>query len=89
MSKQSKAKEALSGIYFDMEFISVYAPYCDAIFTDRTMYRWLSDMQKKSPNDFQFKVFSVENIGEFESYLNDIVNKKLSDLDEYLQLVYS
>ena len=72
LKKQSNAIEHLSGIWFDIEFISVYAPYCEAIFTDRAMYNLLKESSLKQPDLFSFKIFSVANLKEFDDYLNSL-----------------
>jgi hypothetical protein len=38
---EAKARRKLRGISFDVDAVSVYAPYCDAHFVDREMRRWI------------------------------------------------
>lgn len=84
----AKAKHNLSGIWFDIEFLSVYGPYCDAVFTDNFMRDMLSEASQKYPCDFRFKVFSAANFEEFEKYLEGIAKCKTPFLEDYLNLVY-
>lgn len=71
LKNEAVAKKQLTGIYFDIEHISVYAPYCDAIFTDKMMYEWISQFMEDSycNNNYQFKIFSASRWDGFqESY---------------------
>lgn len=68
----TKAQKELAGIWFDIEFLSVYAPYCDAIFTDKAMHEIISEASRKYPDDFRFEVFSAKNLDKFENYLEEM-----------------
>ena len=62
---REKAKNKISGHYFDTKCISVYAPYCDAMFIDNTMHSWLTDKNIALEKAYNVKLFSKSNMGEF------------------------
>lgn len=67
-----KIKETVSGLYYDAKFISVYAPYCDAIFVDNSMYQWLIDEKIDIESKYVVKVFSKAILEDFREYLDGI-----------------
>lgn len=71
-SNPGKAKDSLSGFVFDLEFISGYLPYCDAMFIDQSMCDMLSDSRLSITEHYGTKVFSRSNWDEFIDYLASI-----------------
>lgn len=73
----------------DIDFISLYSPYCDSIFIDKRMAqlinRWKNHTLSSSCN---FKVFSSQNLDEFDNYLNEIFNHVSHELKDELEMVY-
>jgi hypothetical protein len=67
-----KIKKAISGLYFDAKFISVYAPYSDAMLVDNLMHQWLVDEKINIQSKYPVKVYSKSNLGDFKSYLAEI-----------------
>jgi hypothetical protein len=65
-----KIKKTVLGLYYDAKFISVYAPYCDAIFVDNLMYQWLIDENIDIESKYAVRVFSKANLEDFREYLN-------------------
>lgn len=86
LQNPDKAKNELSGTYFDIEHISVYAPYCDILFTEKRMHRWLK-MMPDSVFNKSIMVFSSENIGEFDTYLNKF-NARSNKIKSFIQVIY-
>ena len=87
-TKKIKAKERLSGFYYDVDFVSTFGLYCDAIFVDRVMQRWLLDLDANICERYAFSVYSAECWDEFHHFLDDIEENKPEDLDLFLGMVY-
>jgi hypothetical protein len=74
-----RKKPPTKGMMNDIEVISCYAPYCDAIFVDNECRRLLNQGIKETGYKLKTKVFSQDNKDEFLLYLDEIeksVNKK-------------
>jgi hypothetical protein len=67
-----KAKQTLSGFFYDVDHIATYAPYCDAILIDRQMARFVSDDRVALEQTHGTRLFSRENWDEFTNWLNDL-----------------
>lgn len=64
----------------DVQFISSYLPYCDALFVDKESEQLLKEFPKNTPNhlrlkEFSAKVFSLRNKEQFLEYLDSVVNE--------------
>jgi len=62
----------------DIQFISSYLPYCDALFVDNESALILKEFPKNTPShlrlkEFPAKVFSLNNKEEFLDYLDQLV----------------
>lgn len=62
----------------DVQFISSYLPYCDALFVDKESALILKEFPKNAPSylrlkEFHAKVFSLNNKEEFLDYLDQLV----------------
>ncbi len=71
-SNVDKIKKIISGLYFDAKFISVYAPYCDAMFVDNLMHQWLVDEKINIQAKYPVKIYSKSNLSNFKGYLEGI-----------------
>jgi hypothetical protein len=61
------------GMMNDINFVSVYLPYCDCMFVDNECRALLNENPLESQIDFyNTKIFSKNTIPEFIDYLNDI-----------------
>lgn len=69
---REKAVAALGGLSFDVEVVSVYAPYCDAVFLDRTMRRWVVDKDGNLPERYGFRAFSADTWDELDAFLDAV-----------------
>ncbi len=63
----------------DMQFISSYLPYCDAMFVDKQSARVLKELPKGTRKQFRIgeydtRFFTLNDRDKFISYLNDLVN---------------
>ncbi len=62
----------------DVQFISSYLPYCDALFVDKESAYLLREFPKNTPDylrlkEFPAKVFSLSNKEEFLEYLDQLI----------------
>lgn len=64
----------------DVQFISSYLPYCDALFVDKESALLLNEFPKNTPDNFRLKefsakIYSLNNKKEFLSYLDHLVSE--------------
>jgi hypothetical protein len=83
-----KAKERLSGFPYDVQFISAYAPYCQAMFVDRAMYEFVNDKRLALTKKFGTRFFSRSNWSDFVRYLESIKAKKTAEIQHALDMVH-
>ena len=84
----NKAKERLSGFFYDVEFISAYAPYCHAMFVDNEMFDFVNNKLLTLSSRFGTQFFARRNWGEFLNYLESLWAKMTTELQNGLDLVY-
>lgn len=82
------AKRKLGGLFYDSECISVFGPYCDAIFIDRSMQQWCEDPDATLFGNYKTSLFSAHSWDEFHSYLDDVEAGFNEDILRGLKLVY-
>ncbi len=87
-SNPNKAKERLSGFFFDLNYISAYAPYCDAMYIDNEMHQFAKDKRLRISDKFGTKFFSKSNMDEFSTYLESIHTQKNEKLLDAIEMVY-
>ncbi|MFO1204664.1 MAG: hypothetical protein U1E63_02810 [Burkholderiales bacterium] len=87
-SSRAKAEKHFKGFFYDVRFISTYAPYCDAMVVDTLMHRWATDPLIDLPARFGTRFFSRRNWREFLVYLDDIQRGLDPELERALQLVH-
>jgi hypothetical protein len=87
-TNKEKAKEKLAGLYYDVEFISTYGPYCDALFVDRVMLVWLQERDANISDRYSFSVFSAERWDDFHGYLSDLSDKISEEFKVFLNCAY-
>lgn len=68
-SKKTQAK--LFGFFYDVQHAATYTPYCDGYFTDNEMAKLMKHERVKAEEDFGCKIFSVENMDEFLSWIEE------------------
>jgi len=87
-SNKEKAKKKLSGLFYDVEAISIYGPYSDAIFIDRAMHQWLKQEGSELCDKYSFRIFSAQNWEEFHAYLDEIEKDCPEEVRNMLPIVY-
>lgn len=87
-SSREKAEKRFKGFFYDMRFISTYAPYCDVMVVDTLMHRWATDPLINLPSRFGTRLFSRSNWNEFLAYLDEIERNLTRELEHALKLVH-
>ncbi|WP_430471310.1 hypothetical protein [Thalassospira lucentensis] len=75
---KKKAKEKLSGFFYDVRHVAKYGPYCDAFFADKAMAELLSAPEIDFSRRYGVQVFTVDTIDEFYVWL-DQLEENMSD----------
>ena len=83
-----KIKRTVSGLFYDAKFISVYAPYCDAIFVDNLMHQWLIHEKIDIQSRYSAKVFSKTNLKDFNAYIDIIETNIPPEQQEIVREIY-
>lgn len=83
-----KAIDRLRGLFFDMDFIAAYAPYCDAMFVDAAMLPVVTDERLAMQQKYGAKFFAKTNWDDFMIYLESFKNLKTAELVRAIDLVY-
>lgn len=68
-SNREKALGSLSGVFYDVQHISTYAPYCDAIFIDNQMANLVAQPSVSLTKQFGTQVFSLNPMDKFLAWL--------------------
>lgn len=76
--------------FADIEFISSYLPYCDAIFIDTKSKILIEELPKETPDklrisNFPAKIFSPQNKEDFLHYLDSVIEDIPSDQIDILK----
>jgi hypothetical protein len=85
---REKAMKRLKGIFFDVIFISTYAPYCDAMVVDTVMHHWATHPLIDLPRRFHTRFFSRSNWQDFLSYLDAVGRNLTPQLREALAWIH-
>lgn len=85
---REKALKRFKGFFFDVRFVSTYAPYCNAMVVDTVMHRWATDPMIDLPRRFGTMFFSRANWQEFDHYLDALGRQKTPELAEALAWVH-
>ncbi|MCB0272642.1 MAG: hypothetical protein KDD46_06490 [Bdellovibrionales bacterium] len=87
-SGHMKKDKINSSIASDINMVSTYLPFCDAIFLDRQMAGLLRDQPLKNCIDKMPQVFSMANKQEFLTYLDNIEKNTPTTHFEKVKEVY-
>ena len=68
-ANEVKARNKLGGFFQDLEHISNYAPYCDAMILDKPMAALISDTRLDLERRYGVKIFSLNNWNELSDWL--------------------
>jgi hypothetical protein len=84
---REKNRKRFGGLFYDVRFISAYAPYCDAMVMDNTMFQWATDPLIDLPKRFGVRLFSRRNWDEFLAYLADLVASQRPEVEAALKMI--
>lgn len=82
------AKDTLMGHPYDVEFISVFGPYCDAMFLDNTMRQWLNENDFDFERQYGVRLYSKSNIEEFLDWLLELESTVPEDVEAAANEIY-
>ena len=85
---REKNRNRFGGLFYDVRFISTYAPYCDAMVVDNLMYQWSTDPLIDLPKRFGVRLFSRRNWNEFLTYLNELEADRSTAIDDALKMIH-
>lgn len=85
---QQRASELKPSLYFDFSGISMYMPYCDAIFVDRECARLLEGARENGVIDLPARVFTIDTKDEFLEYLDEIEEQAPAEHLALVETVY-
>ena len=78
-----------AGFFNDVDFISAFLPYCDAIFVDKECHGILDDKHMQGViSEYGTKIFSLRNKEDFLAYLDGIEHGASADHQRLLNEVY-
>lgn len=87
-TSRAKNEKRFNGFFYDVRFISTYAPYCDAMVVDTLMHRWATDPLINLPGRFGVRLFSRTNWGDFLGYLDEVERGMTEELKQALEWVH-
>lgn len=88
-SNLEKAEDTFMGFYYDTKIISVFGPYCDAIFVDNTMRQWLDEKDVDFSKRFSVRCFSQVNLDEMSTWLDELEENISQDIRSLVGEIYS
>ena len=84
---KEKNLNRFGGLFYDVRFISTYAPYCDAMVVDNLMFQWATDPLIDLPKRLGVRLFSRRNWNEFWTYLDDLAAGQRPEVAEALKMI--
>ena len=89
-TNQEEALDKFNSLAFDVRFISTYAPYCDAMFIDKTMCQWLNENDVQFAKKYKTRLFPYSKAGlaDLSQWLENIENSISADLKQTIRLAY-
>lgn len=86
-TNREKAWEALGGFYYDLDFIATFAPYCDAMFIDKSMAGLIAD-KRIGIQKFPVKIFSASKWEELYTWLDALEANMSEEHKKGLSAIY-
>ena len=84
----STANMRLSGFFQDVQFVSIYAPYCDAIVMDKAMATLVNHPRIDLERRYGVKIFSLNNWDSFLAWLDTVESGMSQQHREGLEVAY-
>lgn len=85
---KEKNLSRFSGLFYDVRFISTYAPYCDAMVVDNLMYQFATDPLIDLPKRLGVRLFSRSNWNEFLTYLDELEANRSPAIVDALKMIH-
>ncbi|WP_416064236.1 hypothetical protein ACK9YZ_14130 [Rhizobium sp. ZK1] len=86
---RDSALKKLSGFYYDVDHISTYAPYCDAILIDAPMHEIVGRQQVNLGERYGVKVFSRSNWEQMLTWFDEIEAEMTDEHRQALAVAYT
>jgi hypothetical protein len=86
--KRDIALRKLSGFYYDVDHISTYAPYCDAILIDGPMHEIVGRQQVDMERRYKVKVFSRNNWDDMLAWFDELEAEMTDEHQQALAVAY-
>ena len=86
---RDNALKKLSGFYYDVDHISTYAPYCDAILIDAPMHEIVGRQQVELEERYGVKVFSRSNWEQMLTWFDEIEAEMTDEHRQALAVAYT
>lgn len=83
-----RQKNDLRGFMYDIEHASVFAPYCDAMITEKKLAKYLNTWFKEPESIYKFKVYSTTNKQSCLDFLNEIKRSMAQEMEDELEIAY-
>lgn len=87
-ANRDRAVKRLSGFFYDVNHISLYAPYCDAFVMDNTMAEIVSDKRLALTENFGVNVYSLNNWDELHTWLDTLEAEMTEEHRQAVELAY-
>ncbi|HET6206369.1 MAG TPA: hypothetical protein VFD98_06135, partial [Terracidiphilus sp.] len=89
LPSREECEKRYSGLMFDVEHASIYAPYCDAFFADKAMADLMNDDRVAVENTYDCKVFSSTSREVFFKWLTDLKTNMTPEHADGLSQAYA
>ncbi len=87
-ANRARAAVRIRGVWFDTDAVSLYGPYCDAMFVDREIRRWLNDSDGGIAEKYGLRLFSAETWSELSGFFGELEAKISPEHRQALHDVY-
>lgn len=87
-ANRARAEVRIRGVWFDIDAVSLYGPYCDAMFVDREIRRWLLDSDGGIAAKYGLRLFSAETWSELTGFFDQLEANISSDQRQALRDAY-
>ncbi len=71
-ASEQEREEKYSGLLFDVQHAAIYAPYCDAYFTDKAMANLMEDKRVAVEATYGCRVFSSSRMSQFREWCDRV-----------------
>ena len=87
LARAGRGLKRLGGVLDDVNAMASFAPYCDSVFVDREMRRWMVDSDAQIGERYGVRIFSADTWEDFDTYIGTL-EEESRNLKNTLQFVY-